>query len=52
MRSELAGLADERAFDGPHEECLAYLALRGDVDHGEDERMPFVLDRVVHLETK
>lgn len=49
MRRELAALADERLLYGPHEERLADLALRGDVDHRQDEVVPLVLDRVVNL---
>lgn len=44
-----AGLADERAFDRPHEECLTDLALGRNVYHAENERVAFVLDRIVHL---
>lgn len=49
MGYKLAGLADERPLDGPHEESLADLALGRDVDHRQDECVVFVLNWVVHL---
>lgn len=49
MRNKLAGLADERALDGPHEEGLADLALGRNIDHRQDECVVFELNWVVHL---
>lgn len=50
MRYKLAGLTDERALDGPHEEGFADLALGRDINHRQDECVIFELNWVVNLQ--
>lgn len=52
MRGKFTRLAYERPLYGPHEESLADLTLRRYVDHGQYERMAFVLYWIVHLESQ